>query len=168
MCGKTVKTAGGNFDKAIEKHIKRAHSLIIGERTAEKIKINLGSAFDVNDGETMEISGSDYMTGLPKNAVITSEEIRGALKESLMTIVEAIKDVLEDTPPELSADIIERGITLTGGGALIKGIDSLIRKEVGMPVYIADNPTECTVNGTGLILDDIDLIKKDSLYLTAK
>lgn len=168
VCGKTVKMAGSNFDRAIEKYIKRAHSLIIGNQTAEKIKIALGSAFDVNDGETMEISGSDYMTGLPKNAVVTAEEIRAALKDSLMTIVEAIKDVLEDTPPELSADIIERGITLTGGGALIKGIDSLIKKEVGMPVYIAENPTECTVNGTGKILDDIDLIKKDSLYLAAK
>ena len=168
VCGKTVKTAGGSFDRAVEKYIKRAHALLIGEQTAEKIKIELGSAFDVNDGETLEVSGSDYMTGLPKNAVITAEEIRGALKDSLMGIIEAIKDVLEDTPPELSADIIERGITLTGGGALLRGIDSLIKKEVGMPVYIADEPKECTANGTGIILDDIDLIRKDSLYLSAK
>lgn len=165
VCGKTVKVAGSNFDAAIEKYIKRAHSLIIGEKTAEKIKSKLGSAFSINDDETLEVSGSDYMTGLPKNIVINALEIREAIKDQLMIIVEAIKDVLEDTPPELCADIIERGITLTGGGALLKGLDKLIKKEVGMDVYVADMPLECTAMGTGIILDDLDLLKKDSLVI---
>lgn len=168
VCGKTVKVAGSNFDVAIEKYIKRAHSLIIGDATSEKIKISLGSAFSVNDEETLEISGSDYMTGLPKNVVINAGEIREAIKDQLMIIVEAIKDVLEDTPPELCADIIERGITLTGGGALLKGIELLIKKEVGMNVFVADMPLECTALGTGIILDDLDLLKKDNLFIVTK
>ncbi len=165
VCGKTIKVAGSNFDKAIEKYIKRAHSLIIGEKTAEKIKSVLGSAFSINDDEILEVSGSDYMTGLPKNVVVNALEIREAIKDQLMMIVEAIKDVLEDTPPELCADIIERGITLTGGGALLKGLDELIKKEVGMNVFVADMPLECTAMGTGIILDDLDLLKKDSLVI---
>jgi rod shape-determining protein MreB len=133
---------------------------MIGERTAEEIKIQIGSAFPKEKEESMDIRGRDLVSGLPKTLRITSTEILEALKEPLSSIVEAIKMTLEKTPPELAADIMDRGIMLTGGGALLSGIDKLIRQETGMPVQIADNPTDCVALGAGKILEESSLFRR--------
>ena len=160
VTSKSLRIAGDELDEAIINYVKKSYNLLIGERTAERIKENIGSAYDYGENETYEVSGRDLMNGLPKNIKVTSEEIREALKEPVGQIVDGIKTTLEQTPPELAADIIERGLTLTGGGALLKGFDTLISKETGIPVHIADNPLDCVVNGTGKVLEDIDSLKK--------
>ena len=144
------------LDLSIINYIKKKYNLLIGERTAENIKIEIGSAFPSDTEEQMEIKGRNLLNGLPENINISSAEIRDALAEPLSKIVDAVKNTLEKTPPELSADIIDQGITLSGGGALLRGIDKLINRETGMPVYIAEYPLDCVAEGTGKILEDID------------
>ncbi len=145
----SVRVAGDKFDEAIINYIKKEYNLIIGERTAEAIKIGIGSAFPYEDEQSMVVKGRNVVDGLPKDVTVTAEEIRDALAEPLMTIVEAIKSTLEKTPPELSADIIDSGIMLTGGGALLRGIDMLVMQQTGMPVHTAAKPLECVAIGAG-------------------
>ena len=159
VASRSVRVGGDELDNSIIQYIKRKYNLLIGERTAEDIKINIGSAFPLEEEATMDIKGRDLMAGLPKNIQITSEEIREALADPLSMVLDAIRTTLEKTPPELSADIIDHGITLTGGGALLRGLDQLIEKETGMPVHIAESPLDCVAMGTGRVLDDIDRLR---------
>lgn len=154
VTSQSVRTAGDDLDEAIINYIRRKHSLLIGERTAEEIKISIGSAYPYEDEGSMEIKGRNLIDGLPKNVIVTAEEVRDAMSESLHKIIDAIRLTLEKTPPELAADIIDRGITLTGGGALLRGIDTLINEETGIPVNIADNPIDCVVEGTAKRLEN--------------
>ena len=157
VASKSVRVGGDEFDSSIINFIKKKYNLLIGERTAENIKIEIGSACPLEEGElSMEIKGRNLLNGLPENIVITSDQIRSALEDPLTTVLEAIRITLERTPPELSADIIDQGITLTGGGALLRGIDKLIHNETGMPVKIAENPLDCVATGAGMVLDNID------------
>ena len=153
VCSRSVISAGDSFDSAISLYIKKKYNLLIGERTAEDIKVKIGSAMEYEGEGRMEIKGRNLVDGLPKNITITSEEIREALADNVNQILDAIKSTLEKTPPELSADIMEHGITLTGGGALLRGIDKLITQQTGMPVNVADNPLDCVVDGTGIYLE---------------
>lgn len=155
---KSVRTGGDEFDAAIIAYIKRKFNLLIGERTAEQIKIEIGTAFKLDEELKLEVKGRNLINGLPKNIEVTSEDVREALQESLEKIIEAIKETLERTPPELAADIISNGITLTGGGALLKGLDKLISQETGIDVYIAENPLDCVANGTGYVLDHMETL----------
>lgn len=158
----SIRVGGDELDDSIINYIKKEYNLMIGERTAEQIKINIGSAYIDKDTEKreMDIRGRDLVSGLPKTKTITTEEIHHAMKEPIMSIVEAIKSTLEKTPPELSSDIMEQGIMITGGGALVDGIDKLIKKETGMPVKIAENPLDCVAIGTGKAIESIDLLKQ--------
>ena len=156
---RSVRTGGDEFDQAIIAYIKRKFNLLIGARSAERIKIEVGTAYKLDEDLTLEVKGRNLINGLPKNAIISSEDVRDALRESLEKIIEAIKETLERTPPELAADIIDRGITLTGGGALLRGLDKLICAETGIDVYIAENPLDCVANGTGYVLDHMDTLK---------
>jgi len=156
VTSKSLRVAGDELDQSIVSYIKREYSLMIGERTAEQIKIEIGSAYPESPEKTMEIRGRDLVTGLPKTLTITSTEIRVALSESVNSIIDAIKSTLEKSPPELAADIMDKGIMLTGGGALLHGLDLLIKKETGMPVNIADEPLDCVAIGAGKALDYID------------
>ena len=149
----SVRVAGDKFDESIISYVKKKYNLLIGERTAENIKIRIGSAYPYEDEESMEIKGRNLIDGLPKNVSISAAEVREALADPLVTIVEAIKSTLEQTPPELSADIIDHGITLTGGGALLRGLDLLVAQETGMPVHVAESPLDCVVDGTGKRLE---------------
>ncbi len=155
VSSRSIRCAGDQFDTAIINYIKKKYNLLIGERTAENIKIEIGSAFPGEKEDKMEIKGRNLVNGLPENVVVTSSEIRDALVEPLSRVIDAIKATLEDTPPELSADIIDHGITLSGGGALLRGLDKLISRETGMPVYIAEYPLDCVAEGTGKILENI-------------
>lgn len=159
VTSKSLRVAGDEFDFAIVSYIKKEYNLMIGERTAEQIKFEIGSAYELEEESTMDIKGRDLVTGLPKLITITSNEVRDALKEPIYSIVEAIKSTLEKTPPELAADIMDKGIMLTGGGAFLRGLDKLINKETYMPVHIAENPIDCVVLGTGMALDTIDFGK---------
>jgi rod shape-determining protein MreB len=154
----SIKMAGDKFDMEILNYIKREYKLLIGERTFENIKINIGIVFQGSRSEEMEIRGRDMVSGLPRTIIVRSEEIEGALRESVAVIVQAAKSVLERTPPELSADIIDRGVILTGGGALLHGIDMLLADELKVPVLVAENPMDCVAIGTGIMLDNIDKI----------
>ena len=156
VTARSVRIAGDQFDQAIISYIKKKYNLLIGERTAEAVKIEIGSAYPYENEDSMEIKGRNLVDGLPKNIKIEANEIREALADCLSAIVDAVKATLENTPPELSADIIDRGITLTGGGALLRGLDDLIQSETGIPVHIADNPLDCVAEGTGMMLEDID------------
>lgn len=156
VASKSLRIAGDEFDEYIVSYIKKEYNLMIGERTAEQIKLTIGAAYPTGENETMEIRGRDLVTGLPKILTITSQEVTEAIKEPVNAIVEAIKYTLEKTPPELSADIMESGIMLTGGGALLTGLDTLISLETGMPVNIAENPLDCVAQGTGLALENIE------------
>ncbi len=157
VTSRSVRVAGDEFDNSIINYIKKKYNLLIGERTAENIKIGIGSAFPYGDNEpVMDIKGRNLLNGLPENITVTSEEIREALSEPLSHVIEAIKITLEKTPPELAADIIDQGIMLAGGGALLKGLDKLINKETGMPVKIAERPLDCVADGTGNVLENID------------
>jgi len=160
VTSKSLRIAGDDLDEAIISYVKKEYNLAIGERTAEEIKITIGSAFPGEQEETMNVMGRDLINGLPKNIVLTSSEIREALKEPINAIVDAIKQTLEKTPPELAADVMDRGITLTGGGALLKHLDQLITKETGMAVNIAENPLDCVALGTGKVLDEINTLRK--------
>ena len=153
VTSKSVRVAGDSFDSAISQYIKKKYNLLVGERTAEDIKIKIGSAMAYEGEGKMEVKGRNLVDGLPKNVTITSEEIREALSDGVNQILDAVKSTLEKTPPELSADIMEQGITLTGGGALLRGLDKLIALQTGMPVNIADNPLDCVAEGTGIFLE---------------
>lgn len=160
VTSKSIRVGGDELDEAIATYIKREYSLLIGERTAENIKISIGSADKDTPVTTMDIRGRDLISGLPKTMNISSAEIYEALKEPVFNILEAIKSTLEKTPPELASDVMEFGIMLTGGGALLEGLDRLVRSETGMPVHIAENPLDCVVIGTGQALDSIEVLKR--------
>jgi rod shape-determining protein MreB len=152
----SIKVAGDKFDDAIIKYIRKKHKLMIGERTAETLKINIGSAFDNRIYETMEIRGRDLISGLPKNIIVSTTEMQEALKEAVNAIAETTHSVLERTPPELAADISEKGIVMTGGGALLNGLSDLISSVTNVPVYVADDAVTCVALGTGKVLEYID------------
>jgi len=160
VTSRSLRIGGNKMDDAIIFYIKKEYNLMIGERTAEEIKINIGSAYPKEEEQEMDVRGRDLVTGLPKTLRITSSEILEALKEPVGQIVEAIKLTLEKTPPELAADIMDKGIMLTGGGALLDGIDRLIAQETGMPVHIADSPLDCVAVGTGRALEELEVLRR--------
>lgn len=160
---RSVRVAGNEMDEAIIQFIKKKYNLLIGERTAEQVKIELGSAFAMDEELTMEIKGRNLMEGIPKTIVISDSEIREALSDTVAIIVNTVHEALEKTPPELSADILDRGIVLTGGGALLKKLDVRLREETGLPVSLAEQPLYSVVLGAGKLLDNIDLLRKTSL-----
>lgn len=153
----SIRVAGDNFDEAIINYIKKKYNLLIGERTAEDIKVKIGSAYPYQGEGVMNIKGRNLMDGLPKNVDVSSEEIREALADTVAIIVDTVKSTLEKTPPELAADIIDHGITLTGGGAMLRGLDKLIQAETKIPVHVADAPLDCVVDGTGKCLESENL-----------
>ena len=156
VASKSLRIAGDELDSDIVNYIKREYNLMVGERTAEEIKFKIGSAYDYEDENEMEVKGRDLLTGLPRTITLSSREIRSAISESIFAIVDAIKMTLEQTPPELAADVMNRGIVLTGGGALIRGLDRLISEETEIPVYVAENALDCVALGTGLSLSALD------------
>lgn len=160
---KSVRVAGNEMDEAIIAYIKRKYNLLIGERTAEVIKIELGNAFADGSSRTMEVKGRDLVEGIPKTLTISDDEVREALAETINVIVDTVRTALERTPPELSADIIDRGIILAGGGSLLRGLDQRLREETGIPVSHCDEPVSAVVRGTGQMLTDINLLKKIAL-----
>jgi rod shape-determining protein MreB len=160
---RSVRVAGNEMDEAIIQYIKKKYNLLIGERTAEQVKIELGSAFAMDEELSMEIKGRNLMEGVPKTIVITDAEIREALSDTVAVIVNTVHEALEKTPPELSADILDRGIVLTGGGALLKKLDVRLREETGLPVTVAEQPLYSVVLGAGKMLDNIDLLRKVTL-----
>ncbi len=157
---KSVRVGGDKLDEAIVQYLKRKYNLLIGERTAEQIKIEIGSAHPDGDVRSMEVKGRDLVTGIPKTLEVDSNEIRDALSETVNAIVEAVRIALERTPPELAADIVDKGIVLAGGGALLRNLDVLLREETGLPVVIAEDPLSCVVLGSGKVLDELDLLKR--------
>lgn len=160
VTSESVRVAGDSMDHAITAYIRKTYNLTIGERTAEAIKIEIGSARVTENEEKMDIRGRDLVTGLPKTIEITSKEISNALRESISSIIDGVKKTLEQTPPELSADVMERGIMLTGGGALLKNLDKVISDQTNMPVFIAEDPLDCVAIGTGKALDHMNVLKR--------
>ncbi len=160
---KSVRVAGNEMDEAIISYIKRKYNLLIGERTAEVIKIELGNAYPDGTNRTMEVKGRDLVEGIPKTLTVSCEEIREALAETVNVIVDTVRTALERTPPELSADIIDKGIVLAGGGSLLRGLDQRLREETGIPVSHCDEPVSAVVRGTGMMLTDMNLLKKIAL-----
>ena len=161
VVSKCIGIAGDEFDEAIQQFLRRKHNLIIGEATAEEIKLRIGSVYPLKEEMTMEVKGRDQATGLPKTVLISSEEVRGALKEPVNLIIDMIKDALEETPAELSADLVDRGIVLAGGGALLRGLPDLIRQETELPVQRAEDPLTCVAIGTGRYLEVLDEMQKN-------
>ncbi|RPF54126.1 rod shape-determining protein [Aquisalibacillus elongatus] len=160
VTSESIKLAGDKLDQEILQYIKRKYKLLIGDRTAEDIKVNVATVFKGNREEEIDIRGRDLVSGLPRTITIGSAEIEEALRESVALVVQAAKQVLENTPPELSADIIDRGVILTGGGALLDGLDQLMAEELKVPVFIAEEPMHCVARGTGMMLENIDKIAK--------
>jgi len=160
---KSVRVAGNEMDEAIINYIKKKYNLLLGERTSEQVKLEIGSAFPLDEPASMEIKGRDLIEGIPKTLLVTDSEIREALTEPIAVIVNAVRLALEKTPPELSADIMDRGIVLTGGGSLLQNFDRLLREETGLPVSVAEDPLSSVVLGTGKMLSDFDLLRKISL-----
>ena len=160
VTAKSIRIGGDEFDESIVNYVKKEYSVAIGERTAEDVKISIGSTFKDDTEENKQIRGRDLISGLPKTIEISSAEVRDALKEPINLIIDAIKSTLEKTPPELSSDIMENGIMLTGGGALLRGLDKLVRQETGMPVHIAENPLDCVALGTGKSVEDQEIFEK--------
>ena len=158
---KSIRVGGDEIDSAIVNYMKRAYNLMIGERTAEEIKIRVGSAFPLDEEISMEVRGRDSVAGLPKAITITSQEIRDALSDTIDSIVDLVRNALERCPPELSADLVDRGFFLAGGGALIKGLDQQLSDSTGLPVVIADDPLSAVANGTGLVLNELAFLLKD-------
>lgn len=156
----SIRIAGNTFDSDIIKYVKNKYKLLIGDRTAEEIKLTIGTVYKGNKNDKMEVRGRDLVTGLPHTITLTSGEVEEALRESVYVIIHAAKNVLEQTPPELSADIIDKGIVLTGGGALMDGFDKLFSNELKVPVFIAESPLTCVAEGTGILLDNLQLIDK--------
>ncbi|HHY18134.1 MAG TPA: rod shape-determining protein [Firmicutes bacterium] len=160
VASRSIRVGGDEMDEAVVNYVKRAYNLLIGERTAEEVKTTIGSAFELEQEETMEIRGRDLVTGLPRTIAIDSREIRKALSEPVNSILEGIKETLENTPPELAADIMDRGIVMTGGGSMLKGLDKLVSQETGMPVHTVDEPMYAVVRGTGKALEEIETLRK--------
>lgn len=163
VTSESVRVGGDAMDQSIIAYIRKTYNLTIGERTAESIKVEIGTALAEGPAETMEIRGRDLLTGLPKTIEITSDEISKSLHEAIVVILDGVKKTLEQTPPELSADVMERGIVLTGGGALLRNLDKVISDETKMPVFIAEDPPDCVAIGTGKALDNIALIRAQQL-----
>jgi rod shape-determining protein MreB len=160
---RAVRVAGNEMDEAIIQYIKRAYNLLIGERTAEQVKVEMGSAFPLDEPLSIEIKGRDLVKGIPKTITVSDAEIRDALAETVNVIIEAVRVALEQTPPELSADIVDRGIVLTGGGSMLKNLDKRLREETGLPVAMAEDPLSSVVFGAGNMLSDFDLLRKISI-----
>jgi rod shape-determining protein MreB len=160
VVSKSIRVAGDEMDEAIVAHCRKNYNLLIGERTAEQIKIDIGSAYPLPEEKTIEVRGRDLVTGLPKTLTLTSSEVRDALAEPVATVVDAVRMTLEKTPPELAADIMDRGIVMAGGGSLLRGLDKYIAQETDMSVYVVDDPISCVAYGTGKILEEIDTLKK--------
>lgn len=156
----SIRVAGNAFDNDIIKYIKDKYKLLVGERTAEEIKITIGTVFPGSRNEKMEVRGRDLVTGLPHTITLTSEEVEEALRESVYTIIHAAKGILEQTPPELSADIIDKGIVLTGGGSLVDGFNQILAQELKVPVFTAESPLTCVAEGTGVLLDNVHMIER--------
>lgn len=157
---RSVRVGGDEMDEAIVQYVKRAYNLMVGERTAEEIKIAIGSAYPMDEETSMEVKGRDLVAGLPKTLALTSEEVREALQEPISTIVEAIRITLERCPPELSADLVDRGLVLAGGGALLRGLERLIAEQTGLPVHVADDPLSAVAEGTGVVLHELNFLRK--------
>jgi rod shape-determining protein MreB len=157
---KSVRVAGDRMDEEIVQYLKRKYSLLVGERTAEIIKMTIGCAYPDNEVKKIDVKGRDLISGIPKIIEVNSEEVREAVAEALSLIVEAIKDALENAPPELAGDIVDRGIVLTGGGALLRNIDVLLRQETGLPITVADDPLSAVARGAGMALDQLDILKE--------
>ncbi|MFA5867477.1 MAG: rod shape-determining protein [Actinomycetota bacterium] len=160
VASESIRIGGDELDEAIIAYMKREHNLMLGERTSEELKIEVGSAYPLNQEEQAEIRGRDMVTGLPKTLIISSVEVRAAIEEPVAAIIDAVKSTLEKTPPELSSDIMDRGIVLTGGGALLRGLDERLRQETGMPVHIAEQPLNCVAIGAGKCLEEYESLKK--------
>jgi rod shape-determining protein MreB len=160
VVSESVRVAGDRMDDAVAAYVKRRHNLVIGERTSEEIKIGIGSAIPIEEELTMSVRGRDQVTGLPRTITLTSNEITHALQDILASIVQTVRTVLERTPPELAADVIDRGLVLTGGGALLRHLDLLLTQETMIPCHVADNPLECTAIGSGVALEHLDVIKR--------
>ncbi|MCX6808225.1 MAG: rod shape-determining protein [Candidatus Berkelbacteria bacterium] len=160
----SVRVGGNKFDAAIAGHIRKKHNLIIGDQTAEEIKIKIGSAQTLKKELKMEVSGSNTISGLPESIMISSEEIVVAIKAPLLEIINAVKDVLQKTPPELASDVMDKGIILTGGGAQLRHLDGLLTKVTGVPCEIANNPSDCVVKGSGIAIENLDAFKKSILW----
>jgi rod shape-determining protein MreB len=156
----SVRIAGDAMDEAIVTYVKRRHNLTIGERTAEEIKMTIGSAVPLQNELAMEVRGRDQISGLPKTVIVTSSEVTQALQDTLATVVGAVRSVLEKTPPEMASDVVDRGIVLTGGGALLRGLDELIAEQCNVPCQVADNPLDCVAIGAGAALDYLDVIRR--------
>ncbi len=167
VVSESLRVGGDKFDEALVRYIKKEYNIMIGERTAEEIKVNVGTAYPAGRNESMEIRGRDLVSGLPKTMRIGSTETREALAEPISLIIECVKTVLEKTPPELAADIVDRGIVMTGGGSLLHGLDRLISQETGIPTYLADDPLSCVALGTGKALESLENIQ-DSLTTIKK
>jgi rod shape-determining protein MreB len=161
----SIRVGGNRIDDAITAYVKRKHNLLIGERTAEEVKIGIGSALPVKDPLTMEVRGRDLVSGLPKNIRLDSREVAEAIQDPLAQIVGAVRGVLEQTPPELAADIYDKGIVLTGGGALLRNLDRYLVMHTGVPAIVADDPQTCVARGTGLALEHFEVLKRNQLYL---
>jgi len=157
---RSVRVAGDELDEAIINYMKRAYNLMIGERTAEEIKLRIGSAFPMGKEATMEVKGRDMVAGLPKTITITSQEVREAMLEPLNTIIDAVRTTLERCPPELSADLVDRGIMLAGGGALLRGLDKLLQEETALPVHVAEDPLSAVAEGTGRVLSELEFLRR--------
>jgi rod shape-determining protein MreB len=157
---RSVRVAGDELDEAVAGYMKRAYNLMIGERTAEEIKIKIGSAYPMEKETSMEVKGRDLVAGLPKTLTITSQEVREALLEPISTIVESVRVTLERCPPELSADLVDRGLVLAGGGALLRGLDKLLQEETGLPVHVAEDPLSAVAEGTGRALTEIKFLRQ--------
>lgn len=157
---RSVRVAGDELDEAIMQYLKRAYNLMVGERTAEEIKIRIGSAYPQGKEASMEVKGRDLVAGLPKTVKITSQEIREAMLDPLNTIIDSVRVTLERCPPELSADLVDRGLVLAGGGALLRGLDKLLTEETGLPVHIAEDPLSAVAEGTGKVLNEISFLKR--------
>ena len=160
VTSKSIRIGGDDLDEVIVNYIKQTYNLMIGERMAEEVKIQIGSAYLAEEGQTMDIRGRDLVTGLPKTLTITAMEIEKALVATVYQILSAIKFTLEQSPPELASDIMDKGIVMTGGGSLLKGLDKLVAKETGMPVFLSDNPLDCVALGAGKALAEIDLLRR--------
>ncbi len=159
---RSVRVAGDELDEAIGQYMKRAYNLMVGERTAEEIKIKIGSAYKLEKEVSMEVKGRDLVAGLPKTITITSQEVREALMEPISTIVDSVRITLERCPPELSADLVDRGLILAGGGALLRGLDRLLAEETGLPVHVAEDPLSAVAEGTGKALQELNLLRRVS------
>ncbi len=157
---KSVRVAGDEIDEAIVTYLKRKYNLLIGERMAEEVKINIGSAYPLEEPLSMEVKGRDLVAGIPKTILISDEEIREAISEVITVIIDAVRTARERTPPELAADIVDKGIVLAGGGALIKGMDILLREQTGLPIIVAEDPLSSVANGTGRTLEELDILKR--------